>query len=74
MAKAKAGKKAAPKSAASTETLLIASKVRGVVKDAGFNFAGDALAGLNAQVHELLQRAIRRTDSNGRKTVRASDF
>ena len=73
-AKAKAGKaKAAPK-AASNEVLLIASKVRAVVKDADCNFAGDALDGLNAYVHWLVQQAVARAKENGRKTVRAHDF
>lgn len=74
MAKAKAGKaKAAPKAAAK-EVLLIASKVRAEVKDADCNFAGDALDGLNAYVHWLVQQAVARAKQNGRKTVRAHDF
>lgn len=72
MAKAKAKAKA-PKGAAS-EMLLIASKVRGAVKDADCNFAGDALDGLNAYVHWLVEQATKRAKENGRKTVRAHDF
>ncbi len=72
MAKAKAGKKTAQKGA--QEILLIASKVRGAVKDADCNFASDAIAGLNAYVHWLVNQATARAKANGRKTVRAHDF
>jgi histone H3/H4 len=73
MAKAKKGKSAggggAPK-----EMLLIASKVRQMLKDAGCNTAGDALDGLNGYVGWLVQQAAKRASENGRKTVRAHDF
>lgn len=73
MAKAKSGKsKAAPK--APQEVLLIASKVRAAVKDADCNFASDAIMGLNAYVHWLVNQATARAKENGRKTVRAHDF
>ncbi|MBZ0237863.1 MAG: hypothetical protein K8M05_36450 [Deltaproteobacteria bacterium] len=70
MAKAK-GK---PAKGANKEVLLIASKVRAAVKDADCNFAGDAIEGLNAYVHWLVQQATERAKQNGRKTVRAHDF
>ena len=74
MAKAKAGKgKAAPK-AAEQETLLVASKVRAVVKDSDCNFGGDALEALNGYVYWLIQQATKRAAANGRKTVRGHDF
>ena len=76
MAKAKKGKSAtggggggAPK-----EMLLVASKVRQMIKDAGCNTAGDALDGLNGYVGWLVSQAARRAAENGRKTVRAHDF
>jgi hypothetical protein len=76
MAKAKKGKSAsggggggAPK-----EMLLVASKVRQVLKDAGCNVAGDALDGLNGWVGWLCGQAAKRAHENGRKTVRAHDF
>jgi histone H3/H4 len=72
MAKAKAKAKAAK--GGNMEMLLIASKVRGAVKDADCNFAGDALDGLNAYVHWLVSQATKRATENGRKTVRAHDF
>jgi hypothetical protein len=71
MAKAKKGR-AAP--AAPPQMLLVASKVREMIKDAGCNTAGDALDGLNAYVAWLVAQATRRASENGRKTVRAHDF
>ncbi|MEJ7597991.1 MAG: hypothetical protein WKG01_08800 [Kofleriaceae bacterium] len=71
MAKAKKGKGAASRP---TEMLLVSSKVRQMIKDAGCNTAGDALDGLNAYVAWLIEQAAKRADQNGRKTVRAHDF
>ncbi len=70
MAKAKKG----GKSAGPTEMLLVSSKVRSLIKDAGCNTAGDALDGLNNYVFWLIQQAAKRAGENGRKTVRAHDF
>jgi len=72
MAKAKKGKGGgggAPK-----EMLLVASKVKQMLRDAGCNTAGDALDGLNQLVYQYVQTAARRATENGRKTVRAHDF
>lgn len=73
MAKAKkGGGKQQP--AAPPEMVLVASKVRQMIKDAGCNTAGDALEGLNAYVAWLVSQATKRATENGRKTVRAHDF
>jgi histone H3/H4 len=72
MAKAKKGKGGGP--ARPTEMLLVSSKVRQMIKDAGCNTAGDALDGLNAYVGWLVDQAAKRASENGRKTVRAHDF
>ncbi len=71
MAKAKKGKSGGggPK-----EMLLVASKVKSLIKDAGCNTAGDALDGLNNYVYWLIQSAAKRAGENGRKTVRSHDF
>lgn len=77
MAKAKKGKgKGGAKGGASrpTEMLLVSSKVRQMIKDAGCNTAGDALDGLNGYVAWLVEQAAKRASENGRKTVRAHDF
>ena len=73
MAKAKKSK-AASKAAAPAEVLLVASKVRGAIKDQDCNTAGDAIDGLNAYVGWLIHQATQRAKANGRKTVRAHDF
>jgi len=57
-----------------TEMLLVSSKVRAMLKDAGCNTAGDALDGLNGYVAWLVGQAAKRASENGRKTVRAHDF
>ena len=72
MAKVKKAAKAAPKK--SMEVLLVGSKVRAAIKDAGCNTAGDALDGLNGVVYWYLDQAAKRAKANGRKTVRAHDF
>ncbi|HEX3759500.1 MAG TPA: hypothetical protein VHW23_12375 [Kofleriaceae bacterium] len=71
MAKAKKGKAAASRP---VEMLLVASKVRQQIRDAGCNVAGDALDGLNAYVSWLIEQAAKRASENGRKTVRTHDF
>jgi hypothetical protein len=74
MAKAKKGKAASGGGGAPKEMLLVASKVRQMIKDAGCNTAGDALDGLNAYLGWLVHQAAKRAGENGRKTVRAHDF
>lgn len=62
------------KAGGSTEVLLVASKVKEQIKNAGCNTGGDAVEGLNAWVHWLITQATKRATANGRKTVRAHDF
>jgi hypothetical protein len=69
------GKDMAKKSKnAPKEVLLVASKVKEQIKVAGCNTAGDAIEGLNAWVHLLVEQATARAKANGRKTVRGHDF
>ena len=56
------------------EALVIASKVKSILKKGKCNTAGDALDGLNAVVYWYLDQAAKRAKANGRKTVRAHDF
>jgi hypothetical protein len=74
MAKAKKGKSAGASNGRPAEMLLVSSKVRQMIKDAGCNTAGDALDGLNGYVGWLVQQATKRATENGRKTVRSHDF
>jgi histone H3/H4 len=71
---AKAKKKGGAAAAKPTEMLLVSSKVKAMLKDAGCNTAGDALDGLNGYVGWLVHQAAKRASENGRKTVRAHDF
>ncbi len=74
MAKAKKGGKSGGGAPKPGEMLLVSSKVRQMIKDAGCNTAGDALEGLNGYVGWLVHQAAKRASENGRKTVRAHDF
>src|SRR5947207_15981274 len=58
----------------SLESLVIASKAKGVLKKAGCNTAGDAFAALNEYTYWLREQAAKRAKANGRKTVRRHDF
>lgn len=62
------------KKAASKDMLLVGTKSKEVLKGFGLNVASDALEGLNDVVHFYLAQAAKRTEANGRKTVRAHDF
>jgi len=74
MAKAKKGKSGGAAGSQPKEMLLVSSKVKQMIRDAGCNTAGDALEGLNGYVGWLVHQAARRASENGRKTVRAHDF
>ena len=56
------------------EMLLVASKVKAILKSQKCNTAGDALDGLNGWAHWLIEQAAKRAKANGRKTVRSYDF
>lgn len=66
---AKAAKKADPQ-----EMLIVQSKAKDVLRNADCMVASDALESLNAYVYWLLDQAAKRAASNGRKTVKGSDF
>lgn len=68
-----AAKRRAPKKPA-IEMLLVGSKTKAALKDHGLNVAGDALENLNAVVYHYIDQAVKRAESNGRKTVRGHDF
>lgn len=59
---------------AAKDSLLIASKVRELIRQHSCNTAGDALDGLNGWLHFLIEQACKRAQNNGRKTIRAHDF
>ncbi len=68
-AKKKPAKKKAPK-----EVVLVGSKVKAAIKDAGCNTGGDVIEALNEYVHWILAQATARAANNGRKTVRGHDI
>ena len=58
----------------SGETLIVTSKVKAAISAKECNTGGDAVDGLNAWVHWLIEQATARAKANGRKTVRGHDF
>lgn len=68
MAKKKTSKKK-PK-----EILVVGSKVKDVVRNAGYRSDGELVAAVSEKVHELLEAAIERAGSNKRGTVRPYDL
>jgi histone H3/H4 len=56
------------------ESLIVASKVKELMRKAGCNTAGDALDGLNGWIYWHIEQAAKRAKANGRKTVRSHDF
>jgi histone H3/H4 len=55
------------------EMLLVQSKVKDYVRQAGFMCSSDLIEQLNEQVAVMLDKAAERAEANGRKTARASD-
>jgi hypothetical protein len=56
------------------ETVVIASKIKDVVKAAGLQSSGDLIDGVSEKVHAMLAAAIARAKANGRATVRPYDL
>jgi histone H3/H4 len=71
---AKKNKKASKKAKKSSDVLLVGTKVKMAIRNAGCNAGGDAVEGLNNWVHWLINQATQRASSNKRKTVRSHDF
>lgn len=53
---------------------VVASKVKELINKHGMMVAGDLVDGLNSAVEEMLKKASKRADENGRKTVRPCDL
>lgn len=54
--------------------LLVGSKVKAYIKSKGYMSSGELLEEMNKVVHEMLDKAIKRTESNKRSTVRGGDI
>ena len=64
----------AKKRAPRKESYSVASKIKDYVRSRGYCAGSDLPDAVSQKVVELLDGAIRRTESNGRKTVRAEDL
>jgi histone H3/H4 len=72
---AKKTKKAAKKPASkSREVLVVASKVKAYIKGKNMNTSAEAIQSLSEKVYEMIDEAARRTNGNGRKTVKSQDI
>jgi hypothetical protein len=64
----------ATKNKAPKEILVVGSKVKDVIRDAGLRSDGELIQAVSDKVHELLGAAIERCKSNNRSTVRPYDL
>jgi histone H3/H4 len=55
-------------------SLVVASKVKEVIKDKGLQTAGEAIDALNKRVLAIVEEAVTRAQANKRATVKAQDF
>jgi len=53
--------------------LVVESRVREALPE-GIRLSADALEGLDAAVRELIEKAVKRCQANGRKTLMKEDF
>ncbi|MBE7437654.1 MAG: hypothetical protein HS115_04295 [Spirochaetales bacterium] len=56
------------------ESLIVASKVKGYIKEKGCIVSSDAMGALNEKIYKLLDEATDRTKDNKRSTLRPYDF
>lgn len=56
------------------DMLVVGSKVKAYIKSKGCHTASDALEALNQKVHEILDGATKRCQSNKRSTVKPQDM
>lgn len=69
-----AAKKAVVKAAAAKEVLFVASKVKAYIKQSDKMTASETLEALNDKIYCILDGALKRTEANGRKTVKPQDL
>lgn len=62
------------KSSKPKEIVVVGSKVKDVVREAGLRSDGELVQAVSDKVHEVLQAAISRCTQNGRSTVRPYDL
>jgi hypothetical protein len=64
----------AARSSKPKEIVVVGSKVKEVIREAGLRSDGELVQAVSDKVHELLQEAITRCKANGRSTVRPYDL
>lgn len=69
-----AAKKTKKSSAANKEALFVASKVKAYIKQNDKMTSGETLDALNEKIYAMLDAAVKRTEDNGRKTVKPQDL
>ncbi len=69
MAKSKKSSKRKPR-----EIVVVGSKVKDVVRNAGLRSDGQLVQAVSDKVHEILEAAIGRAEANKRGTVRPHDL
>ncbi|MGB1701392.1 MAG: hypothetical protein ACPHRO_15655 [Nannocystaceae bacterium] len=58
----------------SKEIVVVGSKVKDVIRDAGLRSDGGLVAAVSDKVHQMLAEAVTRCKENGRSTVRPHDL
>ncbi len=56
------------------EIVVVGSKIKDVVREAGLRSDGELVAAVSEKVHDLLEAAIARCQANNRGTVRPHDL
>ena len=56
------------------EIVVVGSKVKDVVRNAGLRSDGELVAALSERVHDMLEAAVARCQGNNRGTVRPHDL
>ena len=74
MAKAKKAPAAAASKKKPREVVVVGSKVKDVVREAGLRSDGELVQAVSEKVHYLLEAAIKRAQDNKRGTVRPYDL
>ncbi len=58
----------------SKEIVVVGSKVKEVIKEAGLRSDGELVEAVSNKVHDLLAAAVKRCQENNRSTVRPHDL
>ncbi|TPV94931.1 MAG: hypothetical protein B7733_12485 [Myxococcales bacterium FL481] len=56
------------------EIVVVGSKIKDVIRNAGLRSDGELIAAVSEKVHDVLEAAIERAGSNKRGTVRPHDL